>query len=145
MGERQEPPESGARTRTRIESEREPYSSAVSSPPGAEQPTTASVVMAPAEHAAAPMAGEGSRALRKARALAPRATGASAAGALAVGALAVGAVAVGALAIGRLAVGALSMGRGHVRYLAIDDLDVGRLRVGELVADADLFGRADRG
>jgi len=57
-------------------------------------------------------------------------------GPVAVGALALGAVAVGALAIGRLAVGTVALKRGRVRSLVIDDLDVRRLHVHELVIDS---------
>lgn len=57
-------------------------------------------------------------------------------GAAAFGAFAIGAFAIGALAIGRLAVGAFVMKRGRVRTLTVDDLDVRRLRVGELIIDS---------
>ena len=61
-------------------------------------------------------------------------------GALAIGAVAFGAMAIGALGIGRAAVGALSLKRGRVRSLAVEDLDVGRLHVRELVIDRELAG-----
>jgi hypothetical protein len=64
-----------------------------------------------------------------------RRAGPTAVAALAIGAFATGALAVGALAIGRLAVGALSLRRGHVRSFVVDDLEVGRLRVRELVVE----------
>jgi len=35
-----------------------------------------------------------------------------------------------------LAVGALPVRRGHVRSVVVDDLQLGRLRVGELVVDS---------
>ena len=57
----------------------------------------------------------------------------TAVGAVAFGALAVGAIAFGAIAIGRLAIGALALKRGHVRTLRVDDLEVGRLHIRELV------------
>jgi hypothetical protein len=57
-------------------------------------------------------------------------------GAVAVGAFALGASAIGALAIGRLAVGAFTMNRGRVRTLTVDNLEVRRLHVGELIIDS---------
>jgi hypothetical protein len=52
--------------------------------------------------------------------------------------LALGATAIGALAIGSVAVGAFAMKHGRVRTLTIDDLEVRRLRVGELIIDSGL-------
>ena len=67
-----------------------------------------------------------------------RSVGAVAFGAFAVGASAIGAAAIGALAIGSLAIGALALKRGHVRTLRVDDLDVRRLHIGELLAPRSL-------
>jgi hypothetical protein len=69
--------------------------------------------------------------------LAPRGR-ATAFGAVAFGALALGATAIGALAIGRLAVGAMAVKRGRIHSLGVDDLDVRRLRVRELVIDSEV-------
>jgi hypothetical protein len=55
--------------------------------------------------------------------------------AAATGGLALGAFAVGALAIGRLAIGAIAIRRGVVRTLRIDEVDIGRLGVRELVVE----------
>jgi hypothetical protein len=57
-------------------------------------------------------------------------------GAVAFGAFALGASAIGALAIGRLAVGAFARKRGRVRTLTVDNLEVRRLHVGELMIDS---------
>jgi anti-sigma factor RsiW len=65
----------------------------------------------------------------------PRALGL---GAIAFGAFALGATAIGALAIGRLAVGAFAMKRGRVRTLTVDDLEVRRLHIGELIIDSGM-------
>jgi quinol monooxygenase YgiN len=64
-----------------------------------------------------------------------QATGAVATGAVALGALAVGACAIGSLAIGRLAIGALALRRAHVHRLAADEVNIGRLVVGDLVVN----------
>jgi hypothetical protein len=61
------------------------------------------------------------------------AVGALAIGGQAWGALALGALAVGTLAVGRLLIGRLAVGRARMCSLSLDELDVKRLRVGELV------------
>src|SRR5262245_45063366 len=65
-----------------------------------------------------------------------RSSRALALGAVAFGAFALAASAIGALAIGRLAVGSFAIKRGRVRKLTVDDLDVRRLHVGELIDDS---------
>jgi quinol monooxygenase YgiN len=63
------------------------------------------------------------------------ATGALAVGACAVGALALGACAIGALAVGRLAIGGVSVRRGWLQKLAVEDVEIGRLAVRQLVVE----------
>lgn len=77
------------------------------------------------------------------RAIPAQAIGARSAGAVAFGALAVGATAIGALAIGRVAVGVLALKRGRVRALAVDDLRIGRLHIGELTGQAGIGDSRD--
>jgi hypothetical protein len=69
----------------------------------------------------------------------------AAAGALAIGALAIGALAIGALAIGRLSIGGLALKRGRARSVVLEELDVGRLHVRELVIDSEAGGRRPAG
>ena len=66
------------------------------------------------------------------RIVGPQAVRALAVGATALGALALGAFAIGTLAVGRVAIGRLVLGGSRVRKLTGDDLEVKRLRVGEL-------------
>jgi len=78
------------------------------------------------------------RQIRQAPAVTRRSTSA---GAMAVGALALGAFAIGVLAIGRLAIGALRLKSGHARSLTVDNLQVGRLHVRDLIVDRELTHR----
>ena len=57
-------------------------------------------------------------------------------GAAAIGALATGALAVGAMAIGRLAIGRLTLKEGRIKKFSIDELEVGTLRVRELITES---------
>jgi hypothetical protein len=59
----------------------------------------------------------------------PKAVGTYAIGSFALGALATGAIAVGTVAIGRLAVGRLALREGRIKYLRIDELEVGKYRL----------------
>ena len=61
--------------------------------------------------------------------------GATALGSTSLGAAATGAAALGAVAIGALAIRRLAVKRGKVGHLTIEDLEVGRLRVRELVVE----------
>jgi hypothetical protein len=61
--------------------------------------------------------------------------GAVAARAAALGACAIGAAALGAVAIGRLAIGAFTARRGRVGTFTIDQLNVRRLRVDNVIGD----------
>ena len=59
-------------------------------------------------------------------------------GSVAIGALAVGAVAIGAVALGRVVIGRLSIRRTRLAVVAIDELRITRLYVGERVGDDGL-------
>ena len=54
---------------------------------------------------------------------------------MSVGALAVGALAVGALAIGRLAIRRVAILTGRIDRLSIEEPEVGRLRVREVITE----------
>lgn len=58
-----------------------------------------------------------------------KAIGTYAIGSFALGALATGAIAVGTFAVGRLAIGRLALRQGRIKYLRIDELEVGRYRL----------------
>src|SRR5215216_3830959 len=71
------------------------------------------------------------------QALPPTAWRAVAIGAMAIGAAAIGALAIGFLAIGRLRIGRLVVKSGEFGQLDVDELNVGRLTVKELITEGD--------
>src|SRR5215211_639323 len=57
--------------------------------------------------------------------------------AVAIGAATIGALAIGFLAIGRLRIGRLAVKSGEFGQLDVDELNVGRLTVKELITEGD--------